>query len=211
MKTVIFDIETGPASEFEMLLVMPTFSPPANYKDPEKIAQSINEQKAKFMERAALSAVTGRVLAIGYTVVDDETESKDTTVLIEDEAVMMSKFFETIEGQRIIGFNSTNFDMPFLFRRAWARGIKPPVERLGKSKGFLEDPDHIDLMRVWSCGVYGEYESLDMIAKTLGRGSKSGCGRHFHQMLQNNKDEAIKYLLRDLEVTLAVAQAMDLV
>ena len=61
----IFDIETGPVSLDKLQDQMPEFKAPSNYKDEEKIAAYIEEQQSKWIEKAALDASTGRVMAIG--------------------------------------------------------------------------------------------------------------------------------------------------
>ncbi len=66
MSTYIFDIETGPRSRAELAECVPTFEAPANWKDPEKIAAYVAQKEAEWFQSAALSALTGRVLAIGY-------------------------------------------------------------------------------------------------------------------------------------------------
>jgi hypothetical protein len=66
MSTYIFDIETGPRSRAELAECVPTFEAPSNWKDPEKIRAHVAEKEAEWFQSAALSALTGRVLAIGY-------------------------------------------------------------------------------------------------------------------------------------------------
>lgn len=77
MKTIFFDIETGPLPENELAALMPPFDPSevktGNIKDPEKIAAKIAEaevnHKRDFIEKAALDPLTGRVVAIGLLIV----------------------------------------------------------------------------------------------------------------------------------------------
>jgi len=64
------DIETGPLPEDVILSVLPPFDPEdvklGNLKDPVKVAAKIDEARenhaAKFIEKAALSPLTGEVL-----------------------------------------------------------------------------------------------------------------------------------------------------
>src|SRR5688572_27248958 len=62
---IVFDIETGPAPADELERHLPEIEAPANYKDTAKIEAYKQEQREKFLHRAPLSALTGRVLAIG--------------------------------------------------------------------------------------------------------------------------------------------------
>src|SRR6185503_14813798 len=78
MKTIFFDIETGPLPESELAALLPPFDPAevktGNIKDPEKIAAKIAEAEANhkrdFMEKAALDPMSGRVVAIGLLYQD---------------------------------------------------------------------------------------------------------------------------------------------
>ena len=83
MNTLIFDIETGPLPENELLAMMPAFDPAdvksGNLKDPAKIAEKIAEAEANhrrdFIGRAALDPLTGRVVAIGVMTFDARGEN----------------------------------------------------------------------------------------------------------------------------------------
>jgi hypothetical protein len=82
MNTIIFDIETGPLPESELLAMLPAFDPAevktGNLKDPAKIAEKIAEAEANhrrdFIERAALDPLTGRVVAIGVMIYESRGE-----------------------------------------------------------------------------------------------------------------------------------------
>ncbi len=66
MKTIVFDIETGPLPESELVALVPPFDPAevktGNIKDPEKIAAKIAEAEANhrcdFFDKAALDPLT---------------------------------------------------------------------------------------------------------------------------------------------------------
>ena len=121
---ITFDIETGlspDAAEFA-----PEFEAPANYKDPVKIAAYKAEKLTEWVEQAALSAVTGRVLAIGLR------ENGKTTIICEDdEAAMLRDFWAFVapDGRiraPLVGFKSNRFDVPFLVRRSWRNRVPVP-------------------------------------------------------------------------------------
>ena len=63
--TITFDIETEGLPESELLAIMPDFKPNGTLKDPDKIAADLAKKKAEWIEKAALSPLTGRVLCIG--------------------------------------------------------------------------------------------------------------------------------------------------
>ena len=62
---IFFDIETGPLPDEILDEIEPVHSPPKTLKDPEKIRQSIAEKARIWRSKAALSPLTGQVLAIG--------------------------------------------------------------------------------------------------------------------------------------------------
>lgn len=205
MEYNVFDIETGPRPIHELVEIMPEFETPGNYKDPEKIKANIEEQQAKWIEKAALKAVSGEVIAIGMC---DQYGNKDIlTTLDRPEAVLIERFWNIVtssHGERWVGFNSNGFDLPFLFQRSLALGIVPSVPwRAGR----YWDPRFIDLMEVWGAGNK-EYIGLGTLCKFLGIGDKSGSGEHFAETLKTDPESAIAYLKHDLDLTQALLKRM---
>ena len=70
-KTIVLDIETAPLPESELAPLMPEFSAPSTWKDPEKIKAAIETKRAEWLESCALDALTCRVLAIGLVNLSD--------------------------------------------------------------------------------------------------------------------------------------------
>ena len=62
-KPFVIDIETSGRADAADYL--PPIEPPGNYKDAAKIEAYLAEKRASQLERAALSAETGRILCIG--------------------------------------------------------------------------------------------------------------------------------------------------
>jgi DNA polymerase elongation subunit (family B) len=207
VKFGVFDIETGPRSREEVLACAPVFKAPANYKDPEKIAAAIKEQEDEFVSRAALCASTGRVVAIGIrtdgvtTILGDE----------EGERAMLKLFWKWVEdnvrqGRAIIGFNIARFDVPFLIRRSWAVGVRPPSGIIG-AYGKLNSA-FIDLMQEWQCGDRSATISLARVCALFGLPGKNGNGKDFAALWAENRAAAEEYLLNDIMITTRVAERM---
>lgn len=200
---ITFDIETGPspdAAEFA-----PEFEAPANYKDPVKIAAYKAEKLTEWVEQAALSAVTGRVLAIGLR------ENGVTTIICEDdEAAMLTEFWSFVAPlgkirAPLVGFNSNRFDVPFLVRRSWRNRVQVPA---GIVNGRYLSNAFIDLMQLWQVGDYQATVKLDVMARWLGVGAKTGSGAHFAQLLAEDPAAAVAYLANDIEITEKCAIAL---
>ena len=208
-----------------------------NIKDPEKIKAKIVEASAKHgdacieyekrscehreawvkaeMSRAALSALTGEVLAIGYCGSNSKDKiqielSKDTS-----EREVICDFWKTYDeqysnGLTMVGHNIFNFDLPFLIRRSWLLGVMVPPSVVVKEK-YLSNTVFGCTMLKWSLGDRGSYISLDKLSGLLGGPKKPEgiTGAMFADMMKDNEAGAIEYLKNDLVMTRHVAIAMD--
>jgi RNase H-like protein len=215
MKNYVFDIETVPLPTDQLQTMMPVFNPEeiktGNLVDQEKINAKIEKARAdqfnRFMRRAALSALTGRVAMIGFR---DETGTN--SILDWDEKLIIAdwlKFFESEiqHGGHWIGFNIASFDLPFLIRRAWFHRIPVPY---GIVRGRYLTSFFTDLLHLWTGSEYSnQFEvSLDDLAQFFGAGIKSANGADFGELLRYKPEAARAYLENDLEITWKVAAAM---
>jgi predicted PolB exonuclease-like 3'-5' exonuclease len=208
--TIVFDIETGPAPLEVIEQHLPEFEAPANYKDPAKIEAYCAEQRERFIHRAALSPLTGRVIAIGAWV--DGIYHRHICEDAPDAEESCLRWFWSLvgKGTLLVGFNSNRFDLPFLYRRSWALGISIPSFRLTQS-GRLHDRLHVDLMEIWQLGDRQNFISLDAIARYLGIGRKTGEGEFFHKVLRAFPEEAIAYLENDVRLTFELAKRLNVI
>ena len=217
-----FDIETGPLSEEVLRELCPPFDPSeikCGNLGPEKAAEKIKKAEAEHFENfrssAALSATTGRVLAIGYasdklTFIAHEPAEEQ---LIES---FWSKFAACESaGRTMVGHNIHGFDLPFLIRRSWMLGLDPPVDKL-LSQGRYWNRILVDTMQRWQCGNYRDYVKLDILARSLGHNGKPDeiTGADFARLYfgtEQERQQALDYLKNDLEMTRAVAIAMGII
>jgi hypothetical protein len=168
-----------------------------------KYAEYLENALEDFKRRAALDATTGRVLAIGF-------KSEKGSVILDsiNEYHLLTKFWEQANkcestGRSLVGHNVLNFDLPFLARRSWMRGIDFTMPR-----SCIKDT-----MKVWGCNCYGDTISLDRLAKALGlAGKMEGVnGADFGRLWNGEPEEhqlARQYLLTDLDVTWNVANRL---
>ncbi|MGH8017741.1 MAG: hypothetical protein ACREIA_05525 [Opitutaceae bacterium] len=210
MSTLIFDIETGPLPRTDLAEIVPTFEAPSNWKDPEKIRACIAEKEAAWFQSAALSAVTGRVLAIGWL---DPYADEHGFFASGHEAADLTEFWSFIAPSGflngdLVGFNSNRFDLPFLMRRSWRLGVPVPAQLLG---GRYLPRECIDISDTWRCGVREDSISLDNLARFLGVGRKNGDGADFASLCDMNRAAALDYLANDLRLTLRCAIALGLI
>jgi hypothetical protein len=224
VQTIIFDVETGPLAESELVAMMPAFDPAevkcGNLKDPAKIAEKIAEAEANhrrdFFDKAALDPLTGRVIAIGMVLADghqDFDEGKFVIIGHDDEARTLREFWEALRGDMgrvnpVIGFNIHGFDLPFLIRRSWKHRVTVPF---GIRRGRYWSDQVCDLRDCWQLGDRQARGSLDSIARHLGVGAKNGDGKAFAELWQTNRQQAEAYLRNDIQLTAKVADALGIV
>lgn len=216
-----FDIETGPAPEAELKAFEPEFEPPKNLKDPEKIAAAIAEKRAAWYADAALSPITGRVLAIGYQSEIDERVCIEHVGMHEvDEETVIGCFFDRVRGLgmgangKLVGFNIHDFDLPFLCRRALALGLRLPAGFMptGGSR-FYWPPWIVDLRAIWGFGQHQPAGSLGVVCRFLGLGEKSGKGADFARLFNGSDEErrtALAYLDNDVRLTALLASRLGI-
>jgi 3'-5' exonuclease len=159
---LFFDIETECNPDAIQYIDEPTA--PSNWKDPVKIEAYVAEKKAELIEKAALDADYGRIIAIGWKV-DDQPVNSRLNVAEYDEGMVLSVFWDLYAecGGHSCGYNIIGFDLPYLMRRSFDLGVKPSIiPNLAK---YRTSPT-LDLMMVlynW----YG-FKSLKFVAQRYG-------------------------------------------
>ena len=217
MKFTVFDIETGPLPDEQIEKVAPPFDPESvrvgNYgmeKAMEKITQAKESHMRTIKLKAALKAEYGQILAIGW-----QTDVETFMQIGREESTMLETFWEALEkirraGERIVGFNCFNFDLPYLLRRSILLGVEVPHGMLPKHNRYWPD-EFIDLMKIWQATNFMEMISLDRFAKALGHSGKNGSGAHFAKTLKEDAVAAAEYtavqqVLARLEATAPAAE-----
>jgi len=161
---LFFDIETEANPDAIQFIDEPTA--PANYKDADKIAAYIAEKKAELIEKAALDADYGRIVAIGLKQDDNPIGSWLTNgPEIGDEEDALIWFWDLLKTHngRSCGYNIIGFDLPYIMRRSFDLGIKPSV--IPDLRRYQTQPT-LDLMMV----LYGwqNFKSLKFVAQRYG-------------------------------------------
>jgi len=224
---IVFDIETRPGDQEEIIHLLPPFDPSevkvGNMKDPALIAAKIKDAEEKhlssFLEKAALSPDSGRVVAIGF--IWDQGHEIISADSPGGEAKIISHFWQIFNQSRtgdayqeMIGHNIIDFDLPFLVARSWALGIEVPslaykIQRNGK---FIAWSDNfIDTRLIFMMNRKEGRSSLDAVSRFFGLGGKDQSGKDFWAMFQKDRQAAIDYLKKDLDLTWGVAKKMGLI
>ncbi len=202
---IFFDIETEALPDKELEHDLPFFEAPSTWKDPQKIAAYVDKKRLEYVEKAALSPLTGRVLAIGV-----QSDKDGPGVFEGNEGNLLETFWQYFRHNneaQWVGHNTHSFDWPFLIKRSWKLGITVPS---GIKDGKWYRPNLRDTMEMFTGGSYGERISLDRLGRFFGVGSKGGkSGAHFAETYHNDKPAAIEYLYNDLALTQAVFERMQ--
>lgn len=210
-KTIYFDIETAPLPDTELLSFMPEFEPAKNLKDPDKIKADLEQKKSDWLDKAALSAVTGKVVAVGAiggagfcsSCVEAECDEIDIISWLWD-------WMRTTSGDTLwVGFNCFGFDLPFLIRRSWKLGLDIP---LSLKRGRYWGDWLVDAMKLWQLDEFRTEtsSSLKAVAQFLGVGTKSGSGKDFDGLLKTDREKAVAYLKNDVELVKRIHEKMRL-
>lgn len=240
---IVFDIETGPAPDAELLAMVDPFTVPPHpgefaessvklgqLKDEAKIKDKIEKARAEHLaavaryesdvatakeewwkgivSKAALSPLTGRLLAIGYC----STDSGRIILDIDDETAMLHRFWLQYKKCRtnhriMCGHNIAWFDVPFLMRRSWLVGMDVPTTVMDRGRWL--DQTFVDTMSMWGAGNR-DMVKLDTLAKAFGVGAKPDGvdGSMFSDLLTTDREKAEAYLTNDLRMTAGVAERM---
>lgn len=182
-------------------------------------AELVNGEEAYFvkaMNKAALSAATGRVLAIG--VLDTSITSGPNVAAVfsknEGEAKAIARFWQICDAAResktnMVGLNIKKFDLPFLIQRSAILGVAFPNWIMERFRYF--HPMFIDIMEAWNCGNTNGYTSADTICRAMGLPGKNGNGKDFAQLLENDPATAVAYLKNDLAILVEPAKRLGVV
>jgi len=247
MGILVYDIETGPLpwAEIEPLYAPPEKLPPwddgmvkyGQTKDPAKRAEkfaevkaaydaklaaeaaAIAEHKAQWAREAALSPVTGRVLAIGVrsergqAIVGNDAPCQEADIL-SDWWSLYRKHNDA--HARFVGYCSNFFDFPFLVWRSYKLEIPVPESAWDKT-GRYPAYSFVDLMdRLPKRGFSDESRKLGDICRWLGIGAKPDGvdGGMFASLWGGSPEDhqqAAEYLLNDLDMTWRLAERMGVI
>jgi|TARA_B100000315_G_scaffold244092_1_gene268206 hypothetical protein len=188
MKILFFDIETVPT--------------------PEALAENrlkgnqpqLGEEE--IIKRLSLSAVTARILCLGYVI--DPPRDAPIQVLKGEESAILQDFWKLAADTGLfVGHNILDFDLRFIDQRSILNSIKPsreiPFARFRRSPVF-------DTMHEWS--RWGrEFIKLDLLAKSLKIPSPKtdlDGSKVFGAFRAGRHEEIYEYCKRDVDTVRAV-------
>jgi predicted PolB exonuclease-like 3'-5' exonuclease len=196
---------------------------PANYKDADKIAAYIEAEKAKVIAgfdaevQAAIAKTSfdgglGQIVCIAWQIdegqarslqVEDLTAEAERALLVDWFAALRSAHSGS-HGTRpvLIGHNVVGFDIPFVWKRAIVRSVKPPLWFPRNPKPWAESV--FDTMTAWA----GDRDriSMDKLCRILGIPGKGDIsGADVWPMVQAGRlNEVAAYCRDDVQRTKAI-------
>ena len=158
---LFFDIETE-ANPYGIQF-MPEPEAPANYKDEFKIAAYVKDKLNEQIERAALDADYGRIVAIGWKVKSDPIMSMIHTET--SEADMLGEFWQMLYEQKghCCGYNILGFDLPYMLRRSMELNVPVPYKPVMAKYRLLPTLDLMGVLYNWQ-----NFKGLKFVAQRYG-------------------------------------------
>lgn len=137
------DIETA-AFRAEEYVENKKYSAPKNWKDPDKIAAKIDDQRQADVKKAALHWWTGKVICTSVTdVISGQSQSfyclEEIDLLVDLITYLNGKMGNTF-GYHIIGKNVNEFDLPFIRGRLMYHNLGLPTWL--RQNNRIEEIDH---------------------------------------------------------------------
>jgi len=208
---MFFDIETEPNKNLLVDELLPEFSAPSNYKDPEKISRYIEEKRAGFSDTAPLDLDFARINAIGIAMGNAEPEAVVTDGVTNRKEEDLLRWFWTLaeNATTIAGYNIIGFDIPIIMRRSFALEITPTRPLFGLKPW---DALTLDLMRAFYHNGYGpgvKYRGLKWACKAYGIETLWDVDEVDGSMIAElSPDELRAYVISDVARTRALAVKM---
>ncbi|GBE17769.1 DNA polymerase II [archaeon BMS3Abin16] len=165
------------------------------------------------------AASTGRRGLLTYK----DAEAPDYVTVVEDEKTVLRRFCEIVEEEGIdilVGYNSDQFDIPYILDRAKTLGVDFPLGRLGlqpsirKGRGLTESVirgrPHVDLYPVVRRNVkLSSYVLENVVLDVLGiEKEKIPAGLMWQYWDRGGADlrAFMQYSIEDVDVTLELAE-----
>jgi len=201
---IILDIETAALPDEQLAIVKPHMEANKTLKDPLKIQADLLAKELAWIERTALSPLTGQIIAIGL-LGTDQPDGQQDLIFDGNEASMLQKVWVLWgEGSRFVGFN-VKWDFRFMAVRSWALNVPVPADLMS---GRYFNPRIVCLQEVVT--FYGKDVagfSLDAVCKAFGLPGKlpGMTGADFARVFAEDRERALDYLRADLAATAALA------
>ncbi len=198
------DIETLPTNDPKVISeIAAGITAPGNITKPESIAAWESEKKPALVEEAvaktSFDGAHGSIACIAWAWNDEEPQVLDTRSF--NEFTVLSEFSRIMSARRafapkIVGHYVADFDLRFIWQRAFIRGVRMPAFWPRDVKSWSKEV--ADTMFMF-CGAKGSI-SLDNLCKALGIEGKQGFdGSMVAEAWENGEyDKVTSYCMDDI-------------
>lgn len=200
---IVVDLETVGAPDCAGFL--PDVDAPANYKDPVKIAAYIEQERIKQVSQAGLDADLNEIVAVGFLCAEDALPASVATRDGYSEAELIRWLLDAIGNRCVVGFNTLNFDLPVLMRRAQYLGLRCPDFNLDRYR-----TPHLDVLDRLTFKGRLKMRSLAFYTKRFGvPHDDTVSGKDITALVAANDWQAVADHCRgDVESTAALARRL---
>jgi hypothetical protein len=153
-------------------------------------------------KKAALDALSGRIICIGSIVLDEFKAQSASSIVSDDEPELLREFWSKLRSENVKSFvahNGLSFDLPYIWKRSVINQVKPsfPLDLRRYRSDFV-----YDTMCMWGNWEIRGNVSLNALAGGLGLGAKSGSGEQVLQFWREGQHRRIaEYCLDDCWIT----------
>lgn len=213
MNRYYFDLETEGLPLDQIAKLIPEFEAGGNIKDPEKIKAAIESKRTEWLDKTALKAITGKIVAFASAADERAPEfyaQADEKTLIE---ILVTELRQMIQlNATAYAWNGHGFDLPFLCQRAAVHDIPAFKFLTTKFRGrYYWHENLVDAKAVWSNNSLDHSgSSLNSVSIALGIGEKTGNGKDFAALLKSDPVKAKEYALMDVELLRKVVLKMGI-
>lgn len=217
--SVSIDFETMPDENLLSSLPEPEVKY-GNTKDPEKRAKMDEEAKLDQIEKIALNPFYSRICSAAYSF--KPGFGNDFYNVIEsssdaEEIHLVERAFHTINdtllaGGKIITWNGTRFDLPFLFVRAMLLKVDvSPVEKFSKLCRKYNTDFHVDVAMVLSNWEPKIMRLNDVARRIIGKEKIDLDFKLFPELIKTKegRDQIGIYNLTDSQLTMEIYSNME--
>jgi predicted PolB exonuclease-like 3'-5' exonuclease len=170
--------------------------------DIETIPEGTDVTTPEEAKKAALDALTGRIVCIGFITVDEFEAQSAVSIVAEDEKKLLSDFWSMLRRENIKSFvahNGLSFDLPYIWKRSVINQVRPSIQL--DLRRYRNDFVY-DTMCVWGNWEIRGNASLNALASAFGLGAKIGSGDQVLQLWREHRHREIaEYCLQDCWLT----------
>jgi hypothetical protein len=209
-----FDIETQPKLLAELEELIPPFDEDTvaygnRTKEESRKAwleECRDKHRRKYIDKAALNAVTGELLVYGFF--DHDGLKYESQENYGGEAGLLATLWENIHfrmfraNQYVVGHCILQFDLPFLWRRSLIQGVTVPRELWEVRNGWMNwNRRFVDTYTYWKLDRREDQpSSFNDIALAMSTPLKPSDvpPADFHKIWVSDQNKALEYLRNDV-------------